>query len=119
METLSTSFWFWFVVLGSMGVAVIAAFLLGRDLGTRATDLIWRARIEALMQKVARETGAAYDRQVVLDGYARLEAADEPAPADGVRPYRVFSDEDLDEIVASVFHEFGSWKDPGDEQTEP
>ena len=29
----------------------------------------------------------------------------EPAPADGVRPYRIFDDGDLDEIVASVFHE--------------
>ena len=53
METLCTSFWFWFVILGSMGVAVIAAFYLGRDLGVRTNDLIWKAQIRALYDRQA------------------------------------------------------------------
>ena len=59
MDSLCTSFWFWFVILTSMTVALVSAFMLGwtwgRALGVRANDLKWEMRVKALYQKWERE----------------------------------------------------------------
>ena len=60
MTSLCTSWLFWFVILTSMTVAVVAAFALGwtwgRALGVRANDLKWEVRVRALHEKWERDS---------------------------------------------------------------
>ena len=59
MISLCASWLFWFVILTSMTVALVSAFMLGwtwgRSLGVRANDLKWEMRVKALYQKWERE----------------------------------------------------------------
>jgi len=45
---LCTSFWFWFIVLGSFAVLLWSAFNWGWSLGARNSDLQWQGRVKTL-----------------------------------------------------------------------
>ncbi len=52
---LCSSFWFWFVILGSFAVLLWSVFNWGWSLGARNAGFQWEQRVKALHAKWERE----------------------------------------------------------------